>query len=363
MSPLPPRPTMILGILLPSLLFFSCARGSETPAPLFDKDFYDPCISAPRLDLARRYLPYVDTYQGTKCLPEHFDDKYILGKGNYGEVWLSTFSPRAGGKTRFVARKIYYAKPNIELFIRANECAMAAIQHPNVPRLFCVTRGEDGRVGVAMQYAAGIVTDSHGWLNKSELSEWQRYQRTWMSRQWWRVLQAGASLLHLLHSHQLRCFDLKPDNVIVGPHNVWFIDFDMTWHTNSNKDRTAGTRFYTAPEMVFLNPEQKTVRIAPFRHEAPDWYRLGLVIYAMLGECRPFPDDDLWACFQAIKKGVARESLPEGPVGDLVHGLLALTSKFRFGYAEVMDWMAAHPEYSSPHYRPISAQADPAPIN
>lgn len=319
------------------------------------------CISAPKLDpTSKLYLPYIKSYQGAECSPEHFDDKYVIGQGKYGEVWLSAFTPRTGGKTHLVARKIYYDKPDKELFIRTKECALAAIHHPNVPRLFCVTRDEKGQVGIAMQYVSGIAVDAHGYQKESDLAEWQRYQRAWMSKQWGRVLQAGASLLHLLHAHGLRYNDLKPDNVVVGPHNVWFIDFDMTWRNADIPHRWGGTRTFTAPEMIFLNEKEKGAKIVHFKNEAPDWYKLGLTLYAMLGECRPFPNHDMWSLLQAIKRGIVRERLPEGPVGDLLYGLLRLTSKNRFDHAKVMEWMAAHPEYFPSRSKPSSAEADAA---
>jgi serine/threonine protein kinase len=109
------------------------------------------------------------------------------------------------------------------------------------------------------------------------------------------VLQI-ASALQYIHDRNIIHCDIKPENILLGPHNeVWLADFGIAATSPSSpghpyiRRAVRGTPRYIAPEQAYGNPLP-----------ASDQYALAVMVYEWLCGQPPFHGSALELCSQHV---------------------------------------------------------------
>jgi tetratricopeptide (TPR) repeat protein/tRNA A-37 threonylcarbamoyl transferase component Bud32 len=197
----------------------------------------------------------------------------VLGMGGMGIVYKAR-QPRLD---RFVALKMILRGANaaIEDLARfeAEAQAVAAIEHPNIVRIFEI--GEhNGLPYFSLEYLAG------GSLARKIVGKPQPVAEAA------RITEVLARAMHVAHEHGVIHRDLKPANVLIAADGTLKIsDFGLAKRLESDSGRTKsgsilGTPSYMAPEQA----KGDTKLVGP----AADQYALGAILYELLTGRPPF---------------------------------------------------------------------------
>ncbi|MFO0585753.1 MAG: serine/threonine-protein kinase [Anaeromyxobacter sp.] len=199
-----------------------------------------------------------------------------LGKGGMGAVWLAE---RADGQlARRVALKLprWAADPaGLHRRMARERDTLAAVEHPNIARLYDAGVDEAGRPWLAMEYVDGEPLDRY-----AEARDLPVRARLGL------FLQV-ADAVALAHARLVVHRDLKPANVLVtAAGDVRLLDFGIAkllveGEEPSQTTELAGQAFtpdYAAPEQL----EGRAVTVAT------DVYALGVLLYELLAGVRPY---------------------------------------------------------------------------
>ncbi|MCA9119067.1 MAG: protein kinase [Planctomycetaceae bacterium] len=192
----------------------------------------------------------------------------MLGQGGFGAVWLA--KDRSLG--RQVALKLPKATGKDSKLLHEAQTA-ARLKHPNIVSIYEVGVDE-GQVFIASEYIDGEDLRDEMARAKPEVS---------------RTVKVIATIAHAVHhAHKLGVVhrDLKPANVILNAEGEPFItDFGIAKHlsaedTISTDGEVIGTISYMSPEQARGSTRETDSR--------SDIYALGVMLFEMLTEFRPF---------------------------------------------------------------------------
>jgi eukaryotic-like serine/threonine-protein kinase len=198
-----------------------------------------------------------------------------LGSGGMAEVWLAQ---RADGTfKREVALKVPLSGLHENLakrFGREREI-LAALEHPNIARMYDAGISSEGLPYLVMEYVRGEPLIA--WCDAHRLPVCERLKL------FMQVLEA----VQYAHSHQVIHRDIKPGNVLVtDAGQARLLDFGVAKLLTQDDEQTELTRWYgraLTPE--YASPE--LVRGGAI-DAASDVYSLGIVMYELLCGCRPY---------------------------------------------------------------------------
>ncbi|HUN82196.1 MAG TPA: serine/threonine-protein kinase, partial [Phycisphaerae bacterium] len=154
---------------------------------------------------------------------------------------------------------------------------IAGLRHAHLVTLFETLELPDARTAFAMEFVDGLPLDQ--WIEQSAASLDGKL----------RLFMTICDAVAYAHQHGIIHRDLKPGNILVDhdgrPH---ILDFGLAKALGSdqfNQTQTGeflGTFAYAAPEQVQGDPQQIDTRT--------DVYALGMILYEMLADCRPYPE-------------------------------------------------------------------------
>jgi len=199
-----------------------------------------------------------------------------LGAGGMAEVWLAQ---RADGAfKREVALKLpvlaMVRRDLAQRFARERDI-LAALEHPNIARLYDAGISQDGMPYLAMEYVAGQpLTD---WCDGHRLGVRERLKL------FLQVLDA----VQYAHARQVLHRDIKPSNILVTESGrVRLLDFGVAKLLADEEQDTELTQIYGRA----LTPEYASPELlcGEAVGSASDIYSLGVVLNELLAGSRPY---------------------------------------------------------------------------
>ncbi|HKE94959.1 MAG TPA: protein kinase, partial [Povalibacter sp.] len=234
----------------------------------------------------------------------------LLGRGGMGTVWLAE---RADGGARVpVAIKLPHVEGQSTRVIaerfESERQILAALNHPNIARLYEAGVSADGHPYLALEYVEGQSLPDY--CNQHQLPVRKRLDL------FLQVLKA----VQYAHASLVIHRDLKPSNIIAtATADVKLLDFGIAKLLDRETQHTTETRLtqlhgrlmtldYASPEQVLGEPLST----------ASDVYSLGVVLYELLTGTRPY----------RLKRG-SRAELEEAILtSDTVRPSQAVTTEF-----------------------------------
>jgi serine/threonine-protein kinase len=198
----------------------------------------------------------------------------IIGTGGFGTVYHAT-DKQSNHDVAIKAINVEYAKQ--AQFIQQFEleaCILAQLHHKHIVSFYDFWSDADG---------AYLVMD---WIGSTHLHQYRK-QNNLSIPEIIRLINQLASALSYVHNHSIVHRDVKPLNILIDKsNNVFLIDFgiavDLKIQTAQDVPSfILGSPAYLAPEQIVGN--EITIQ--------GDIYSLGIILYELLTNERPFQAD------------------------------------------------------------------------
>ncbi len=201
-----------------------------------------------------------------------------IGRGGMGLVWLGVPGDDPDGER--VAVKLMYpwvASADVIRRFEQERRILQTLDHPNIARLVAASVTDDGQACMILEFVDGRPIDVY--CNEHRLGIQDRLA----------LVRTVAKALGHAHDYQVVHCDLKPSNVLVtASGEVKLVDFGIAKvlaqaDGASSRLRTSSGQRWVTPSHAA--PEQ--LRGGPVNF-ATDIYQLGVLLYELLTERRPF---------------------------------------------------------------------------
>jgi serine/threonine protein kinase len=223
-----------------------------------------------------------------------------LGIGGMGVVWLAADASAAA--ERCVALKFAHVaahRPDLRARLARERELLAALEHPNIARLFDAGVSEDDRPYLVLEYVEGVPIDEHCAAN-----------RLGLARRLALFVQVADAVRHA-HERRIVHRDLKPSNVLVTPQGeARLLDFgvakllgDEQVPVDLQLTRSSGRPL--TPE--YASPEQISGAEVGF---PSDVYSLGVMLYELATGVRPHAGA---RASQRTLRGAILDEIPAAP--------------------------------------------------
>jgi tetratricopeptide (TPR) repeat protein/predicted Ser/Thr protein kinase len=206
-----------------------------------------------------------------------------LGAGGMGEVWKAWDTVLG----RWVALKFLKGGDDDEIARFRREAQTAGrLHHPNIAAIFEVDE-DQGRHYIAMQFVDG-----------QTLHTFPRGDRALLVR----LVADAAKALQYAHEQGVVHRDLKPENLMVtsrsaSDQHLYVMDFGLArLAEGASKLSVSG---YVVGTPSYMSPEQaRGEKVDP----RADVYSLGVTLYEMLTERRPFESDNVYETLRRVQE-------------------------------------------------------------
>lgn len=217
---------------------------------------------------------------------ENFQRLKVIGKGSYGEVWLSK---HLKDKKQYVLKKMDLQKASKRERKAAEQEAklLSKLKHPNIVA-YKDSFETDGFLWIGMGFCEGGDVYNHLKVRKGELLE-ERQIVEWF-------VQISMALQYL-HERNILHRDLKTQNIFLTRSKIIKLgDLGIARVLDSSSDMATtmiGTPYYMSPEL-FSNK--------PYNHKSDVW-ALGCCVYEMATLKHAFNAKDMNALVYKILRG------------------------------------------------------------
>lgn len=208
--------------------------------------------------------------------PPDFELVRLLGEGGMGRVHLA-HQRSLGREVAIKSLKEEVQTTRAADMLRGEATVMGRLEHPNVVPVHAVGLDERGQLVLVMKRIDGVswteLLRDAAHPRWSALVEGSRSQLDVHLD----VLSAVARALQFAHERGVIHRDVKPDNVLVGPHgDVYLADWGVALRQSDQKTdhELVGTPAYMSPEMVEGDPQKIDART--------DVYLLGGALHEVL---------------------------------------------------------------------------------
>ena len=271
-----------------------------------------------------------------------YEIEKLLGKGAMGQVYLA----EDVRLKRKVALKVMVAgiadDPELKLRFEREAQAVAAMDHPNVVRVFDYDYHTDGSPYIAMELLKG-----------QDLQKAMRGQPPLTVER--KVSVITSVLLGLAHAHKQGIVhrDIKPANIFINQdESVRIMDFGVARVTSASMTGTGnivGTADYMSPEQV------KGHKV----DGRSDLFSVGCMLFELLANKRPYHADNLMAIFYKITHEEPNfDLIPSGEQYDALLPIIkrALAKNFEDRYQTAIEFAMALREFLKTHATSDTAQ-------
>ncbi|WP_262056170.1 serine/threonine-protein kinase [Streptomyces sp. STR69] len=274
-----------------------------------------------------------------------------IGSGGMGTVWRAF--------DELVDREVAVKQPRLpgdpadEEFQRAahrlyrEARAAARVDHPSAVAIHDVVIEDDQLPWIVMELVRG--ESLHELLRRGRLTPADSA----------RIGRAVLGALSAAHAVGIVHRDVKPANVLLGPHDrVVLTDFGIA-HIQGEESLTASGEFVGSLE--FIAPERMSGTGAG---PASDLWSLGVLLYAAVEGASPFRRTTVESTLGAILAGEPPEPTRAGPLGPLLVRMLARDPEERPGAEEVgavLEAVAAGKDVPEPAVTVQAAEPDAEP--
>ncbi|SEE31838.1 Serine/threonine protein kinase [Streptomyces sp. 3213] len=271
-----------------------------------------------------------------------------IGSGGMGTVWRAF--------DELVDREVAVKQPRLpgdpedEEFQRAahrlyrEARAAARVDHPSAVAIHDVVIEDDQLPWIVMELVRG--ESLHELLRRGRLAPADAA----------RIGRAVLGALSAAHAVGIVHRDVKPANVLLGPHErVVLTDFGIA-HIQGEESLTASGEFVGSLE--FVAPERMSGTGAG---PASDLWSLGVLLYAAVEGASPFRRTTVESTLGAILSGEPPEPTRAGPLGPLIVRMLARAPEERPGAEEVgavLEAVAAGKDIPEPAVAVQDAEPD-----
>lgn len=225
------------------------------------------------LNLISRLLPFAGNILSVLKLTELLGGRYEkikkLGQGSYGEVWL-VLDTEAVTEDQYYVAKIPFSRGYNKMFRREAEICRKLAPHPGAVQLVA-TLEEGGRFILIQEYVRGQTLQEL--LEQGELPEPVKE----------RLILKLIDVVAHAHRLQIMHRDIKPNNIMLAPHDVVkLMDYGAAKELKE-RDISAtmvGSRPYMAPEQIMGKSQRRS-----------DVWAIGVIMYLLYTGLLPFYDD------------------------------------------------------------------------
>ncbi|MEV0737152.1 protein kinase [Streptomyces sp. NPDC050549] len=245
-----------------------------------------------------------------------------IGSGGMGTVWRA-FDELVDREVAVKQARLP-GDPEDEEFQRAahrlyrEARAAARVDHPSAVAIHDVVIEDDQLPWIVMELVRG--ESLHELLGRGRLAPAESA----------RIGRAVLGALSAAHAVGIVHRDVKPANVLLGPHGrVVLTDFGIA-HIQGEESLTASGEFVGSLE--FIAPERMSGTGAG---PASDLWSLGVLLYAAVEGASPFRRTTVESTLGAILSGEPPEPTRAGPLGPLIVRMLARDPEERPGAEEV----------------------------
>lgn len=319
--------------LLAFMLAYVLAAAPE--APSFNSIGYDVCMATPLTNDDRTYkVVYPRDY--------HIDD-FTEWANIYAEKTsqlLSATYTKTGEKRAL--KTIEGLNPEALIVVRSEECILQNMHHPFMPIFYGVFIHYSEKQAkwftmIVMEYINGISVTN---MTRNVPVETARIRL-----QLPHLITEVPKFFQLFHMNDLALCDFKDQHVFITNDNrIKIVDYGAVMKKEMWPEQFFGSDLYVPPEaLVMLRRVQaETIRstIMSFDYDIAtvDWYAFGIVLYLVIVGRYPFDIVNVDKSFKD-KQDFANNEALEGPLGDLIEGLLRAEHSNRFDYSKVNQWI------------------------